>query len=179
MTDIIIGIVIFCLVLFMYLHVYFHLKTSNDLEVYELDQMSKEKLEEVCDIRQPSIFTYNNDSIIETTNKTYLLDNYSAFELKIRNVKEVDDNKQTYLPLPIHTAIKLFEDDTTQSYISENNGDFLQESGVVKSLQYNDSFLRPYMVSNCNYDILFGSSGTATPFKYEINYRNYFRRINN
>ena len=30
------------------------------------------------------------------------------------------------------------------------------------------------MVSNCNYDILMGSDKTRTPFKYEINYRNYF-----
>ena len=30
------------------------------------------------------------------------------------------------------------------------------------------------MVSNCNYDILLGSVNTCTPFRYEINYRNYF-----
>jgi hypothetical protein len=30
------------------------------------------------------------------------------------------------------------------------------------------------MVSNCNYDIMMGSNNTCTPFRYEINYRNYF-----
>jgi len=30
------------------------------------------------------------------------------------------------------------------------------------------------MVSNCNYDIMMGSNGTKTPFRYEINYRNFF-----
>ena len=30
------------------------------------------------------------------------------------------------------------------------------------------------MVSNCNYDILMGSEGCCTPFRYEINYRNFF-----
>ena len=30
------------------------------------------------------------------------------------------------------------------------------------------------MVSNCNYDVMMGSEGTCTPFRYEINYRNYF-----
>ena len=54
--KIIIGFVIFFLVLFIYLHVLFHLKTSNDLEIYELDEISKEKLEEICDLRQPVIF---------------------------------------------------------------------------------------------------------------------------
>ena len=35
--EILIGFFIFCLVLFIYLHVQFHLKTSNDLEMYEID----------------------------------------------------------------------------------------------------------------------------------------------
>jgi len=39
---------------------------------------------------------------------------------------------------------------------------------------YNDEFLRPHLVSNCIYDVLFGSKNAETPFRYEINYRNYF-----
>ena len=39
-------IFVFCIVLFLYIHIFFHLKTSDDLEVYEIDQPSKEKLEE-------------------------------------------------------------------------------------------------------------------------------------
>ena len=50
------SVLIFCIVLFIYLHINFHLKVSNDLEVYEIEQPSKEKLEEICDIRQPVIF---------------------------------------------------------------------------------------------------------------------------
>ena len=38
---------IFCSILFLYVHIYFHLKTSDDLEVYEIDNPSKEKLEEI------------------------------------------------------------------------------------------------------------------------------------
>jgi hypothetical protein len=45
-------------VLFLYLHIHFHLKRSNDLEVYEIDDPSKDKLEEICDIRQPVIFDF-------------------------------------------------------------------------------------------------------------------------
>jgi hypothetical protein len=41
-------------------------------------------------------------------------------------------------------------------------------------MTYNDEFLRPQLVSNCNYDIMFGSAGLETPFRYELNYRNYF-----
>jgi hypothetical protein len=172
--EILIGFFIFCLVLFIYLHVQFHLKTSNDLEMYEIDQASKEKLEEICDIRQPVLFDFDNQKIIENSNKTYIANNYHAFEVKIRNVKDTNSDSELYMPLPIHAAVKLFDEDKNSIYYSENNTEFLQETGVIKTLQYNDEFLRPYMVSNCNYDIIMGSDGTCTPFRYEVNYRNFF-----
>ena len=172
--KIIIGFFIFCLVLFIYLHVQFHLKTSEDLEMYEIDDPSKDKLEEICDIRQPVLFDFDNQKIMENSNKTYIANNYHAFEVKIRNVKDTNNDTELYMPLPIHAAVKLFDEDKNSLYYSENNTDFLQETGVVKTLQYNDEFLRPYMVSNCNYDLLMGSDGTCTPFRYEVNYRNFF-----
>ena len=65
--KIILTLLIFCLVLFIYSHVHFHLKTSNDLEVYEIEQPSKDKLEEICDLRQPVIFDYPNDRLLESS----------------------------------------------------------------------------------------------------------------
>jgi hypothetical protein len=171
--KIIIGFFIFCLVLFIYLHIQFHLKTGEDLEMYEIEQPSKDKLEEICDIRQPVIFDFDCQKIMESSNKTYISNNYHAFEVKIRNVKEKDPNIEIYIPLPIHAAVKLFNEDKNSTYISENNKDFLEETGVIKNLKYNDEFLRPYMISNCNYDIMMGSNNSCTPFRYEINYRNY------
>ena len=172
--EIIIGFFIFCLVLFIYLHVQFHLKTSEDLEMYEVEQPSKDKLEEICDLRQPVLFDFDCQKIVESSNKSYIANNYNAFEVKIRNVKETDPNSELYIPLPLHAANKLFSEDTNSTYFSENNNEFLEETGVIKSLKYNDEFLRPYMVSNCNYDIMMGSANTCSPFRYEINYRNYY-----
>lgn len=172
--KIIIGILIFCLVLFVYLHIQFHLKTSEDLEMYEIDNASKNKLEEICDIRQPILFDFDNKDIIDNTNKQYITDNYHAFEIKIRNTNDDNSNTELYIPLPLHSSVKLFNEDKQSLYYSENNFDFLEETGIVKTMKYNDEFLRPYMVSNCNYDILMGSNGTTTPFRYKLNYRNYF-----
>jgi hypothetical protein len=142
--------------------------------MYEIDQASKEKLEEICDIRQPVLFDFDNQKIMENSNKNYIANNYHAFEVKIRNVKDTNNDTELYMPLPIHAAVKLFDEDKNSIYYSENNTEFLQETGVIKTLQYNDEFLRPYMVSNCNYDLLMGSDGTCTPFRYEVNYRNFF-----
>lgn len=171
--KIIIGICIFCLVLFLYLHIQFHLKTGEDLEMYEVEQPSKEKLEEICDLRQPVLFDFECQKIIDTSNRDYITNNYHAFEIKIRNTKENDKNVELYIPLPLHFAIKLFNEDKASTYLSESNTDFLNETGVIKNFKYNDDFLRPYMVSNCNYDIIMSSKETCTPFRYEINYRNY------
>ena len=169
-----IAFFIFCIVLFIYLHVQFHLKTSDDLEVYEIEEGSKDKLEEICDLRQPVIFDFHNDQIMKTSSKSYILNNYHAFEVKIRNVKDHDLNSEIYIPFPLHSARKLFDEDVEKSYFSENNSDFLHETGVIKNLQNNDEFIRPAMVSNCIYDIMLGTTGSTTPFRYEINYRNYF-----
>jgi len=174
MIKIIMGFFIFCLVLFIYLHINFHLKTSADLEMYEVDQPSKEKLEEICDLRQPVLFDFESQKIVDTSNKQYIINNYNAFEIKIRNASENNVNDEIYMPLPLHSAVKLFDEDKSSCYFSENNTDFLEETGVIKNFKYNDEFLRPYMVSNCNYDIMMASKLTHTPFRYEINYRNYF-----
>ena len=166
---------IFCIVLFIYLHVQFHLKTSNDLEVYEIDDPSKDKLEEICDIRQPVIFDFEqSEKIIETTKKDFLLNHYHAFEMKVRNINDVDYNSEIYMPLALHSVSKLLNEDKTASYFSENNTDFLQETGTNKQIQHNDQIFRPPLVSNCNYDIIFSSNNANTLFKYDLNYRNYF-----
>ncbi|MFY7728096.1 MAG: cupin-like domain-containing protein [Flavobacterium sp.] len=172
--KIIFGLCIFCVVLFIYLHVQFHLKTAEDLEMYEVDQPSKERLEEICDIRQPVLFDFECDKIMETTNRQYIANHYHAFELKIRNVHETNEHADLYVPLPVHASIKLFDEDKTAAFFTENNSDFLDETGVVKNMRYNDEFLRPYMVSNCNYDLMLGAPQTCSPFRYEVNYRNYF-----
>jgi hypothetical protein len=142
--------------------------------MYEIDFASKDKFEEVCNLRQPVLFDFENQKIVQTANVDYLASNYNAFEIKIRNSKDQDYSSEIYMPLPFYTAVKLFDDDKNSSYFSENNMEFLQETAVSKNLQHNDEYLRPYMVSNCNYDIMTGSDGTLTPFRYEINYRNYF-----
>ena len=173
--EIIVNILIFCIVLFLYLHIYFHLKTSDDLEIYEIDQPSKVKLEEICDLRQPVVFDFANERLLESCKRQTIVDTYGAFDVKIRNVKnDISDEEELYVPISFTSAKKAMKEDVEEKYLVENNGDFLEETGMIKSFRYNDSFLRPYMVSNCSYDYLAGSNGTCTPFRYDLNYRNYF-----
>ena len=171
--EMIIGFFVFCLVLFIYLHVMFQLRTSDDLEVYELDDSSKERMEEICDMRQPVIFGFDNDAIVKYTSRDYITTNYHAFEVKVRDATDIEGDNAC-LPLQLNHAIKLFEEDKTKTYFSENNSQFLQETGVIKNLQSNDEFIRPYMVASCEYDIMMGTTAGTTPLRYSVNYRNYY-----
>jgi hypothetical protein len=185
----VVSIFIFCIVLFLYLHIHFHLKRSNDLEVYEIEQPSKQRLEEVCDIRQPTTFEYYNEQLLGQLSYQGIHTNYRAFDINIRDVgktattatdaaktqqKGTENEVVLYIPVTFKIAHEVLKKDTEMKYISERNMDFIDDTGLIKVFQLNDEFLRPYMVSTCMYDIMMASIGTTTPLRYEVNYRNYF-----
>ena len=193
-TMLIESILIFCIVLFLYLHIHFHLKRSNDLEVYEIDQPSKQRLEEVCDIRQPTTFEYYNEQLLNQLSYQAIHNSYRAFDVNIRDVsktpmsggssstntddatnrqKGTDNDFVLYIPIALKIAHEVLKNDTEMKYVSENNADFIDETGLIKTFQLNDDFLRPYMVSKCMYDIFMASTNTITPLRYDVNYRNY------
>jgi len=189
----VVSIFIFCIVLFLYLHIHFHLKRSNDLEVYEIEQPSKQRLEEVCDIRQPTTFEYCNEQVLAQLSYQGIHTNYRAFDINIRDVGKTGSASATtttdaakapqkgtesevvlYIPVTFKIAHEVLKKDTEMKYISERNTDFIDDTGLIKVFQLNDEFLRPYMVSTCMYDIMMASIRTTTPLRYEVNYRNYF-----
>ena len=174
MYEYFLGILIFCVVLFLYLHIIYHLKTSNDLEIYTIDSPSKDKLEEICNIRQPVIFDMYNNQLIDNCSLQSLDDKYGAFEISIRDLKKSDDSSEQYVPLLMKEAIQLFQNDKNETYITEKNSDFLEETCVVKILRYNDYFLRPPLVAKCMYDFMSGSINSHTPLRYNLDYRNYY-----
>ena len=171
--NIIIFVLVFSIVLFIYIHIYYHFKTNNDLEILEINHISKERLEEICDLRQPLTMKIDNDIFKEFFIQN-LLTNYSSFDIKIRNIKNLDDNTELFLPLSLNDANKLMIEDKEGQYISENNSDFLIETSMAKNISENDSFFRPYMLSNIDYDYMFGSKNSYTPLRYNLNYRNYY-----
>ena len=170
--NILINCIIFIIVLFLYLHVSFQLKLNNDLEILEINEPTKGQLEEICDLRQPVLFNFSNNKIIDTFNFKKILQEYYAFDIKIRNKNDNEDS-ELYLPLSLKEGKILLENDKKKIYISENNKDFLEETSLIKVYNNNDLFLRPSFVSNCMYDLLLGYPETYTPFKYDIYYRNY------
>jgi len=142
--------------------------------VYTIEQPSKEKLEEICDLRQPVIFEFHNENMINDVNLNVLDDNYSAFDINLRDLTNKDDSSEIYLPFLLSEGLNIFRNDKNSKFISENNQEFLNETAVVKTYKYNDGFLRPPLVSKCSYDFMSGSVGSKTPLRYDLNYRNYY-----
>jgi len=170
--EIFLTTLIFCITLFIYIHIHHHKKTSNDLEIFDIDVPSKERLEELCELRQPLTMKYNNEELREIFNNKSINTTYGAFDINIRN-NELNDKDEKYIMLAFSTADMLFNKDNNQNYNSENNHGFLTETTLIKQMQNNDLFLRPYMVSSCKYDLLMGTKLTRTPLRYDICNRHY------
>ena len=65
------------------------------------------------------------------------------------------------------------ENDNIAHYFSENNEDFLEETGLIKSIKSMDEFLKPLFNVNTKYDLMFGSPNAVTPLRYHNNYRQF------
>jgi hypothetical protein len=156
-----VSLLTICTVIILYIHIVYQLKTSNDLEIFELETPNKLKLEEVCDLRQPLLFPYNEENINRCILSKCL--EYKAFDVTVYD--------QSYNPFQcsLEKAIKLFDN----KYISLHNSDFLNETMIYRYYSETDEYLRPPMVSMITYDILFGSVGSSTRLEYSTYYRNY------
>jgi len=165
--EILINLLVLSITLFLYIHIYSQIKTSNYLEVYEIENISKDKFEELCDLKQPLLI--NNIGLMEF-DIPYIQSNYGSFGLKICN----KDSCHIFLPMKFSTAIELFDKDNSANYISENNKEFLEETSLIKQFSLNDLFLRPVGTSSIEYDLILGSLNSYTPLSYNLNCRNYY-----
>lgn len=161
----IINILILCIVLFLYIHIYNHIKTSNYLEIYEIEYPSKEKFEDLTNLKQPLLI--NNCSLVNDIDDYYLINNYPTFDLNLYN----KDN-DLFLKIKTDEFINLVNNDNSNNYLTYNNKDFLEETTIEKILSTNDEFFRPYNICSKNYDIIMGSKNNNTKLKYSINSRN-------
>ena len=49
-------IILFLLTFFLYIHINYHYKIVNRLDIYDMNYVDKKSLEEVCVLRQPVTF---------------------------------------------------------------------------------------------------------------------------
>ena len=173
----IVNIILFLIILFLYIHIIHQLKKGEDLEIYEMDYMSNEHLQEVCDIKQPVLFEYQ--SVVPAFFEHITLENLDNFsgshDIKIKDIQDYwkSDESVDYVILPYQSGRTLMSSDTQSNYFTENNEDFVDDSGLNKIFKENDEFLKPYMTLQTKYDIMTGSANVYTPLRYHTEYRKF------
>jgi hypothetical protein len=137
-------------VIFIYLHVAFQLKTSNEFELFE-SEFSKEKLEEICSFKQPVLFNHTFDIDMSPYEKYDVVVYDSCYKKKI---------------MPLKKALRL------KNHVGCDNHDFIKDT-----INHYPDELQPPLVTTIKYDYLFGSN-VSTRLQYKNYERNYFIVIN-
>ena len=148
-------------VIVFYIHIMFQLNTNDDLELYEIAFPSKEKLEEVCNFKQPVLFDYTEDTILECMQACKECSEFDVI---------VYDKKYKKSIVTLEKAYTLFD----KNYAMYDNENFLKESLLKRHFENTDLLLRPPLVSTIHYDILMGSDQYTTRLQYKNYFRNYF-----
>lgn len=168
---------IFIIVLFLYVHITGQFKKSEDLEVYEMDYTTNSNLQEVCHVKQPILFEYKSihPDFFENINDEKLAEMELKHDIRI---KEIDDywmekDSVDYIFLPFQSSQTLMTSDTNSRYFTENNEDFIVESGISSHFQSNDAFFKPPMTLQTKYDLCTGSKDVITPLRYHTFFRHF------
>lgn len=171
------SLFIFGIVLLLYLHIFYQLKTSNDKEIYDVQDVTKEKLEEICDLRQPALFNYSNNRVVDKTREVFsdVEGKYKNLAMNIHNSNIRDENNM--VELTFENSKKLFKDDKKGNYTTYDNEYFLQKTKLQEVIENTDTYLKPALSSYSTYDICLGSDDASDPLKYEVNYRNFISVI--
>lgn len=169
-------LLLFIIVLLMYIHISNQYKTSEDLEMYELEYTDNKYLQEVCDVKQPSIFNYR-DVYPDFFNKinSEIIEELGVYDVKVKDTQDYwkDDAAVDYVVMPLQSSLALMKTDTHSNYITEDNDTFIEDAGLYKYFKENDSLLRPPMTIQTKYDLMTGSKKSAMPFRFHKHCR-YF-----
>jgi hypothetical protein len=173
-----VSFLVFLIILFLYIHIINQLKTSEDLEIYEMDYATNSQLQEVCEVKQPVLFEFQSvyPDIYENLTKEEIFSKYGSYDVKIKDIRDYNQSTESieYVVLSMQSSQSLVESDSGSHYFSENNEELVHESGLSSEYKELDTYLKPSFTLQSKYDIMFGSQNTATPLRYHLNYRQFF-----
>ena len=160
-------ILVFVIVCIFYFHITSQYKISEDLEIYEMDYTDNASLQETCNINQPVIFQRGPLELPDFRSCKQIL-----------NVKDINDfykgiDSVDSIELPCDSVVDLLNKDKKNCYFTENNENFIEESGLYKQINKLDAELKPKYIWYAKYDLLMGSKNCTTPFRYHTKSRKF------
>ena len=156
----IVFLLVFIFALFIYIHVLFQWKVSNEIDIPHISLPDKDTLEQVADSHQPFIFEKDLGSSL------YL----EGIEREI-NVQKIGETPIKVPHKAMLSAVK------KEPYISQKNASFLERTQWmhdIKKLSVCDTLLKPYMNWKTAHDIIYGNKGVYTELCCSPVGRNYF-----
>ena len=131
--------IIFILTFFLYFHIIKQYETSEDLEIYEMDYLDNENLQETCEIKQPILFYRGLQELPDMSQYKQLLN--------VKDIRDYEKGEITIdsIEIPCEAVLELFLDRDTEEknnnekdekenihYFSENNSTFIEETILYK-----------------------------------------------
>jgi hypothetical protein len=176
--NFLITLFVFIVVLFLYVYIMDQFKTGDDLDVYEMDYSSNTNLQEMCEIRQPLLFNFNvvEPKFFYDMSPRFILKYGGSYDVTIKDAHDYYKDSGSCIDsvsLSLNSTHQLFENDNASHFFSEDNSEFLEESGIVKPIQDLDEWFKPVFNVHKSYDLLFGSAGSITPLRYHTYYRQF------
>jgi hypothetical protein len=177
--DFLLTFFIFLTVVFLYIHIVHQYKRSEDLEVYEMDFSTNAHLQEVCDIRQPVTFHFYpviGPNFFNKLTMEAIDTGHSSYDVRLKDTHDYEkatEGPVDYLVLPCGNVRSLMLTDPSAHFFTEQNGEFLEESGLARNLVHMNEYIKPSFTLNTHYDLTFGSKGATTPLRYHTHSRHY------
>ena len=164
------SILIFLFVLFFYIHLQYQFKSSNDLEIYELDYSNNKQLQEICHLKQPVLFQIDLFKDLELFFKSFelqtIMREWEKEDVGVKDIRDYYKPNSTSIDsvsLSFSSAKGLMDTDPKGYFFSENNSDLVREISVFSKM---DSYLATPWNIHKSYDLLFGSKNVHTPLKF-------------
>uniref|UniRef100_A0A6C0JEH1 Cupin-like domain-containing protein n=1 Tax=viral metagenome TaxID=1070528 RepID=A0A6C0JEH1_9ZZZZ len=147
-----------------------------------MDYSNNEHLQEVCEVKQPVLFDYRsvNPEFFEKLNYDTISEpKYGNSDIKVKDINDYweSDEAVDYIVLPFQTGTNLMRTDPKSKYFTENNQDFLEDTGLLKTLRACDMDIKSNMTAVSKYDICTASKDTVTPLRYHL-YNRHFICVN-
>ncbi len=143
-------LIIFLICTIVYMHIIYHLKTSSELEVYDIDYTDSIQLNKICDLRQPFTFKIPENSL--SINKKNVIEN--NYDINI--IQELQINEK-------ETKI-----------LSEYNYKIIEIPTIKQEITSFEKFIKPTFNITTIQDIIIGDKEMCSKLKHTYNYRNFF-----
>lgn len=174
LTAIIISILIFLI----YLHWTEQYKTGEDLEIYEIDYIDNDHLQQVCKSKQPIVFEFSSViskfHFLNTLELNDLATKYGKLDVYIKDTDDYKTQSNTdAIPLTFESSYTLISTDTHAHYISEGNTDFILDTVLEKYYDSLHDYIQPSYTLHKTLDFCYGSNRSATPLRYNTDYSHF------